>query len=98
MIREKLGVVSFDTGFPVDHGWLRKEVGEDVEISGGPRVDLLKNGSPDDCARAAREILESGIKQGGRFILQEANNLAPCTPMENLEAVYATCLEYGWYK
>ena len=97
-IREKLGVVSFDTGFPVDHGWLRKELGEDVEISGGPRVTILKDGSPEDCARATREILASGIMQGGRFILQEANNLPPGVPMENLEAVYETCLEYGRYE
>jgi hypothetical protein len=34
---------------------------------------------------------------GGRFILQEANNLPPCVPLANLAAVYETCLEYGQY-
>lgn len=94
---ERLGVVSFDTGFPVDHGRLRRELGPEIEISGGPHVGLLRDGSPEVCAARTREILQSGIMAGGRFILQEANNLPPCVPLRNLEAVYATCLEYGRY-
>lgn len=96
-IHEQLGVISFDTGFPVDHGWLRAELGDDVEISGGPRVDLLKSGTTDECFAAARDILQSGIMRGGRFILQEANNLPPSVPMANLQAVYAACQEFGRY-
>ena len=97
ILHQKLGVVSFDTGFPIDHGRLRRELGPDVEISGGPHAALLSNGTPDDCAKQTKEILQSGIKEGGRFILQEGNNLPPCCPMENLRAVYETCLEYGRY-
>ena len=96
-IRDKLGVVSFDTGFPVDHGALRKTLGPDIEISGGPHVGLLTNGTPDECAASARKILQSGIMEGGRFILQEGNNLPPCTPLANLQAVYDACREYGVY-
>ena len=97
-IHEQLGVVAFDTGFPVDHGRLREELGEDVEISGGPRVDLLLHGTPAACAAEAQRILQSGVKRGGRFILQEANNLPPCVPLENLHAVYAACLACGRYE
>ena len=97
LISRKLGVVSFDTGFPINHGKLRRELGPEVEISGGPPVDLLRNGKPAACREAAREILQSGIMEGGRFILQEGNNLPPCCPLENLEAVYQACLEYGVY-
>ena len=92
---EKLGVVSFDTGFPIDHGALRRTLGPDVEISGGPHVGILHSGTPEACYASAREILQSGIKEGGRFILQEANNLPPCCPLDNLSAVYAACLEFG---
>ncbi|MEI6210148.1 MAG: uroporphyrinogen decarboxylase family protein [bacterium] len=91
----KLGVVSFDTGFPIDHGALRRALGPDVEISGGPHVGLLHGGTPEACFARTREILQSGIKEGGRFILQEANNLPPCCPLDNLSAVYAACLEFG---
>ncbi len=97
VIHEKLGVTSFDTGFPVDHGELRRQLGEEVEISGGPPVSLLLHASPGECAESARRILQSGIMRGGRFILQEANNLPPCTPIRNLAAVYQACLEYGRY-
>lgn len=91
-IHEKLGVTSFDTGFPVNHGELRKELGPAVEISGGPHISILKDGTPGECAERTSQILSSGIMEGGRFILQEANNLPPCVPLENLQAVYEVCL------
>ncbi len=97
LISKKLGVVSFDTGFPIDHGALRKQLGPDIEISGGPEISLLQTGTPEACFNRAKEILESGIKEGGKFILQEGNNLPPCTPLENLAAVYEACLIYGRY-
>ncbi len=96
-LRDRLGIYSFDTGFPVDHGALRRELGPDVHISGGPHVDLLRHGTPNQCYVAARDILRSGVKAGGRFVLREGNNLPPCVPLDNLRAVYAACLEFGWY-
>jgi len=96
-LRDALGVDAFDTGFPVDHGALRRELGPDVEIHGGPRVDVLLQGTPDECAETARRILTSGIMDGGRFVLREGNNLPPGCPMENLRAVYETCLADGRY-
>ncbi len=89
-IRDELGVTSFDTGFPVDFAVLRAELGPEVEISGGPHVSLLLHGRPEQCAQRTREILASGVLAGGRFILQEGNNLAPRTPLANLQAVYDT--------
>jgi uroporphyrinogen-III decarboxylase len=97
LIRDRLGVVAFDTGFPVDHGWLRRELGPDVEVSGGPHVSLLQSGSPAACAAEAERILTSGVMAGGRFILQEGNNLPPCVPLENLAAVYEVCRTTGRY-
>lgn len=94
IVRE-LGVTSFDTGFPVDHGALRRELGPDVEIQGGPEIALLHDGTPDRVYARAREILESGITEGGRFVLCEGNNLPPGCPVENLEAMYTACLEHG---
>ncbi|MEI6808574.1 MAG: uroporphyrinogen decarboxylase family protein [bacterium] len=95
ILHRRLGVTAFDTGFPIDFGSVRRELGPDVEISGGPHVALLTNGTPAECAKRTKEILLSGVKQGGRFILQEGNNLPPRCPMDNLKAVYETCLEYG---
>jgi len=95
MIASELDVVSFDTGFPVDHGALRDALGESVEILGGPTVSLLLEGTADDVYRRTAEILGSGIRRGGRFILREGNNLPPCVPLANLEAMYLACLEHG---
>ncbi|HUU58676.1 MAG TPA: uroporphyrinogen decarboxylase family protein [Phycisphaerae bacterium] len=97
IIHRELNVRSFDTGFPVDHGRLRRALGPDVQIQGGPEVDLLLRGTPQRVHDRTREILQSGIMAGGRFILQEANNLPPCCPEENLAAMYDCCLEHGNY-
>ena len=97
MLRDELNVMSFDTGFPVDHGRLRQTLGPDVEILGGPEVTLLRHGTPEAVYERTRAILQSGVMEGGRFILREGNNLPPCCPEANLEAMYRACLDHGWY-
>jgi len=97
LLRDELGTYSFDTGFPVDFARLRRELGPEVEILGGVRAPLLHDGTPEQVAAEARRILESGIMEGGRFILREANDLAPGTPLENLAAMYETARTCGVY-
>ncbi len=96
-LSERLGVNAFDTGFPVDHGRLRRELGPEVTITGGPPVELLLGGTPARCYAAARDILRSGVKEGGRFGMREGNNLPPLVPRENLQAVYDAVLDEGGY-
>ena len=96
-MRNELNVQSFDTGFPVDFGWLRAELGPEVRIQGGPHVELLRSGTPAQIRAETRRILESGIMTGGNFVLREGNNLAPGTPEENVAAMYAACKEFGRY-
>jgi len=48
-------------------------------------------------AAETRRILSSGVMEGGKFILKEANNLAPRTPMANLQAMYDVCRTDGVY-
>lgn len=36
--------------------------------------------------------------EGGRFVLREGNNLAPCTPVENVEAMYGAGKIFGLYE
>jgi uroporphyrinogen-III decarboxylase len=97
-ICRELNVKSFDTGFPVDHGKLRKELGPDVEIVGGVQVALLVGGTPEQVYARSKEILTSGVMTGGRFMFREGNNLPPCVPEANLAAMYRACLEYGNYE
>ncbi len=96
-IQKELHVNSFDTGYPVDHGWLRRTLGNDVQIMGGTEAPLLLEGTTEQVYRRTREILESGVMEGGRFVLRDSNNLPPNCPEENLEAMYNCCLEHGCY-
>lgn len=96
-LKEQLNIYSFDTGFPVNFTNLRKELGPEVEISGGVTIMLLKDGTPEQIRNEVKRICESGIMEGGRFILKEANNLAPCTPVENIIAMYEAGKQFGVY-
>ena len=94
-LRDELGVSSFDTGFPVDFARLRRDLGPDVQIQGGPHVEFLMTATPAMVREEVRRILTSGVLAGGRFVLREGNNLAPYTPLENTEAMYRAGREFG---
>ncbi|WP_052362246.1 uroporphyrinogen decarboxylase family protein [Geminisphaera colitermitum] len=95
ILQKELNIQSFDTGFPVNFGALRRELGPQVLIQGGPHVQLLHQSTPEQVREAVRDILQSGILDGGRFVLREGNNLAPGTPLDNTEAMYHAGLEWG---
>lgn len=97
LLRDELGTYSFDTGFPIDFAWVRQELGPQVQILGGPQVPLLLRGTPDEVFAETSRILKSGIMVGGRFILRDANALAPRTPLVNLVALYQAAKELGVY-
>jgi uroporphyrinogen-III decarboxylase len=90
LLRDELGVYDFETGYPVDFGWLRQELGPEVTIHGGPSAIMLQQARPEEVRAETERILNSGICDGGRFVLREGNNLAPGTPRANLEAMYET--------
>jgi hypothetical protein len=97
MLVSELNVKAFDTGYPLNFATLRDEVGEDVEIMGGvPVAPLLSETTTQVYARTV-DILQSGIMRGGKFILKEANNLPPRTPLANIEAMYRAAREAGIY-
>jgi len=87
LIRE-LNINLFDTGYPIRFDTLRSEVGEETHIQGGVPVAELLHGTPESIRRRAREILQSGIMRGGKFIMKEANNVPPCLPAKNFSALY----------
>jgi hypothetical protein len=94
LVRE-LHIGSFDTGFPLDFVTLRDQVGEEVEIQGGVPVGDLVSANPRAVYERSREILQSGILRGGRFIFKEANDLPPCVPLENMQAMYKAVHDFG---
>ncbi len=94
-LKRELGIMSFDTGFPVDFARFRQEMGPDVLISGGPRAPLFVEETPDALLAETRRILEAGVLEGGRFILQEGNNLPPCASLEHCWMFYKLGRELG---
>ena len=94
---KELNVRSFDTGYPIDFTTLRDDIGEGVEIQGGVKVSDLLMGTPESVSDLTRTILESGIMRGGKFIIKEANDLAPGVPLANMQAMYAAVKKYGIY-
>lgn len=96
-IKDELNVYSFDTGFPVKHGELQKELGPDVKISGGPRIDLLLGGTKKEVILETKRIIGEVKPLTKKFVMREGNNLAPGTPPENIAAMYETVREFGSY-
>ena len=94
-LRDELNVRLFDTGFPVNFGTLRRELGPGVVIQGGPHIEFLRTAKPAAVREDVRRILESGVLDGGLFVLREGNNLAPGTPLENTEALYQAGRDFG---
>lgn len=94
---ESFNIGLFDTGFPVNHGALRKELGPDITIQGGPTIMEVKNGTPASIEEAVRHICRSGVMNGGKFVMIAANNIAPFTPVENIQALYMATKMYGRY-
>jgi len=94
---EKLNINHFDTGFPIKFETLRDEIGEDIHINGGVKIDVLLSGSEKDVYNEVKRILKSGIQRGGKFILKEANNMPPCVPKENIYSMYLAAKEFGSY-
>ncbi|MGB9718405.1 MAG: uroporphyrinogen decarboxylase family protein [Thermoproteota archaeon] len=97
-LKEELNISSIDTGFPLDLGRAREILGEDVVIQGGVRVTTLKQGPLNRIRDEVESILASGVTKGKRFVFRDANNVAPNTPVENLNFAYELVRKTGRYE
>lgn len=97
-LRDELNIYSFDTGFPVRHGDLCRELGPEVTIQGGPSAQLIHSGTPEMIAQESRRILEEVKPVSRTFIFRDGNDIPPYTPLENIQALYDACLKYGRYE
>ncbi len=98
-IRDELNAGTFDTGYPIDHAAMARALGPDVVLQGGPTVGFLLSATPDEAREESLRILRSVAPHTRRFLLKEANNLAPGTPLPVLNAMYDAVRDpasYGW--
>ena len=96
-LTRELNIGMFDTGFPVDFDKIRQDVGDDVLICGGPTIMTVKDGTPADIRSEVQRILSTQVAKKGNFIMIAANNMAPCTPVENVQAMYEAVHAFGTY-
>lgn len=96
ILRNELNVTQFDTGFPVNLPKLNQRLGTECRINGGLHIELIRNGSIKQIDDESKNILES-MKQYKKFVFRDANHIAPCTPLENMKAMYEACKKYGRY-
>lgn len=98
LLVKELHISTFDTGFPIDHGAIVRELGPDITIYGGVHVETLRSGSPEAIDKNVRSILTAVKPYTRRFIIKEANNLSPGTPPENITAMHEAVKKYGYYQ
>lgn len=96
-IRDELNIKAFDTGFPVKHGELVRELGPDVIIQGGPKSELIRTGSREEILKEAKRIIDEVKPYTKKFILREGNDIAPYTPLVNIQTLYEAAKMYGQY-
>jgi uroporphyrinogen decarboxylase len=80
-----------------DIAHVKEVLGEDTVLFGNiDQVHLLREGSPNEVAEVVRQTVLAG-KEGGRFVLNTADEVFPDTPIANLEAMIRSGLEHGAY-
>ena len=72
-----------------------KEIlGDRVCIKGNVPSSLLCTGTPEQVKEATRQVIEKLAPCGG-LIIQDGNNIAPGSPVENINAMMEAAEEYG---
>jgi len=76
---------------------LKRLYGDKIVLKGNLHTtDVMLRGTPDDVARAAREVIDAAA-EGGRFILSTGDQCGRDTPDENLRALVETARTCGAY-
>jgi len=94
-IQDELNVYSFDTGFPVNFKNTLEKLSPETQMNGGVHVDTLLRGRPDEVADTVKSICYEVKPLSKKFIIREANNLSPKTPLENIHAMYEAVKKFG---
>lgn len=97
-IKEKLNVMDFETGYPTNLGKMRKILGPKVTLRGNINPILLKDGPVEEIREEVMRVLQSGVMEGGRFLLCEGSNVAPATPIEHMKTMYEIGKRHGRYQ
>ncbi|MEW6743118.1 MAG: uroporphyrinogen decarboxylase family protein [Planctomycetota bacterium] len=81
-------------GWAVDKRTVAALMGGRVVLLGNVNPMTILQGTPQDVKRETRECLEIFAPLGG-YIVQDGNNIAPGSPLENVNAMYEAALEFA---
>ena len=98
LIQNELNVYSFDTGFPINFKKTLEALSPETQMNGGVHVDILLHGTPDKTVNAVKSICEEVKPLSKKFVMREANNLSPKTPLENIGAMYEAVKKFGKFE
>lgn len=74
----------------------RRIVGNDVRIKAQISDGIVHNGPPAEIRRAVKDLMDSGARGDGRFVLS-VGDMIRGTPMANRETYYQAVKDYGRY-
>ena len=83
-------------GWQVDLDKISDIMGGKVVLLGNVNPHLIAGGTPEQVEEATRHVIEKLPPHRG-LIIQDGNNIAPGTPVENINAMMAAAEEYGRY-
>ena len=83
-------------GWEVDLDKIADVMGGKVVLLGNVSPLLIAEGTPMEIKEATRRVIEKLAPCKG-LIVQDGNNIAPGTPVENINAMMEAALEYGRY-
>ena len=66
-------------------------------LSGGVSPVTIHEGTPEEVKRETREAIEVFAPHRG-YIIMDGNNIAPGSPIQNINAMYEAAEEYGSYR
>jgi uroporphyrinogen decarboxylase len=83
-------------GWNVDLDKLKRVMGGRVVLLGNVNPLTIANGTPEQVKAETRRVIEKLASCGG-LIIQDGNNIAPESPLENINAMMEAAIEYGQY-
>jgi uroporphyrinogen-III decarboxylase len=81
-------------GWEVDLDKIKDIMGGKVVLLGNVNPLIISNGTPDDVKLATRLVIEKLAPSKG-LIIQDGNNIAPGSPVENINAMMEAAEEFG---
>lgn len=83
-------------GWQVDLDKIAEIMGGKVVLLGNVNPLIISDGNPEEVKLATRQVIEKLAPCKG-LIIQDGNNIAPGSPLENINGMMEAAEEFGWF-